>query len=871
MNDNHFNILLSNVPLGPRIKFESKVKKYQASLIQNSEHTTVNKTFAIIINNADEISQKVSKVTTENQVFQLHNILKNYPQGSFVLNYIEKHNILNESCRNVLVEIIINDLIKRKSHMTFRLANLVADAITGTFPTEIKDTYFLKDAKNSSPKGKLYAKYYNTIRSMKQNGLIPAAVSKERSSKPLSRTMDKKNNILVDNVEDNFIPITVNEVEEVEEDLNDSNFNPDLTPITEYQDNQLIEVSRKKTKFSPADKKSVLEDKRELKNVNAKTKHPNRPLTCPVECKNKCRDNLSTDHQKLLWKTYWSLTTYVQRRQFLAKCITLTSVKRRTTVEGSVDNFKKSQSRIYKLPDSEKNEVQVCKTTLLNVLGYTNDSVLTELVKNMNSNFCMSSVSENRGQQNIKKCIAKDIVVDHIKLYKPSVSHYRRLNAPNIMYLPFGLTVKAMYDDFCLQHKNYCSQEFYRQIIKDLNISLRNPTIDKCEDCSTYQNIIENSTDENEIRVNITLLENHKAKALAANLKNCISQSRQNLNILELKDFYEWQNKKRTTNVKTDTLYGFKMNKDQLVWNTGQIFGEPKTLNLLQKKFLKDIKTYAPKKITQLRGINLNKKKGIVDKLVPVMPENRKHFWINLPVSDASEDLVDEMDLVLCIQFTATDPDSEIVSTYLNDKDLTWPEIEDIWRKTINYRLNYIKQNNATDIFNKWQQYTQPMDYKLEKSRDCESRKLLETFGSLIQDISTDSKTLIIMYLLHCIFIPISKKSTKDSNGKRGFIKFSRRGSQNSFLVVTLTAVEMELTLKKMAENGPIQPCLLVVGSLFDPKQILVYFDNIKYKIFSAYKAFDICFKIYHAFNVEYPLESGDVWLFIRVATSTIF
>lgn len=53
------------------------------------------------------------------------------------------------------------------------------------------------------------------------------------------------------------------------------------------------------------------------------------------------------------------------------------------------------------------------------------------------------------------------------------------------------------------------------------------------------------------------------------------------------------------------------------------------------------------------------------------------------------------------------------MSTYLNDKDLTWSEIEDIWRKTINYRLYYIKQNNATDIFNKWQQYTQPMGYKL--------------------------------------------------------------------------------------------------------------------------------------------------------------
>lgn len=118
--------------------------------------------------------------------------------------------------------------------------------------------------------------------------------------------------------------------------------------------------------------------------------------------------------------------------------------------------------------------------------------------------------------------------------------------------------------------------------------------------------------------------------------------------------------------------------------------------------------------------------------------------------------------------------------------------------------------------------------------------------------------------MLHCVFIPTSKKSTKDDNGKRGFIKYSIRDSQNSFLVVVLTAVDMELTLRKMTEKGPIQPCLLVVGSLFDPKQILVYFDHIKYKMFSAHKALDICFKIFHVFNVEYPIESSDVWLFIQ-------
>ena len=76
-------------------------------------------------------------------------------------------------------------------------------------------------------------------------------------------------------------------------------------------------------------------------------------------------------------------------------------------------------------------------------------------------------------------------------------------------------------------------------------------------------------------------------------LKNCISQSRQNLNILELKNFISGKIKKRTTNVKTDTLCGFKMNSVVMVkFSRGSTCmeywtdfnREPKTLDFLQKK-----------------------------------------------------------------------------------------------------------------------------------------------------------------------------------------------------------------------------------------------------------------------------------------------
>lgn len=105
-----------------------------------------------------------------------------------------------------------------------------------------------------------------------------------------------------------------------------------------------------------------------------------------------------------------------------------------------------------------------------------------------------------------------------------------------------------------------------------------------------------------------------------------------------------------------------------------------------------------------------------------------------------------------------------------------------------------------------------------------------------------------------------------DEHGKKSIIKYSIKDSQNTFIIVGSTAVEVELILEKLKnQQNCIQPCILVVGSLLYPKQILVYFDDIKYKLFTAFKAIDICLKIFHVFNLEYPMESSNVWLFLQV------
>jgi len=70
--------------------------------------------------------------------------------------------------------------------------------------------------------------------------------------------------------------------------------------------------------------------------------------------------------------------------------------------------------------------------------------------------------------------------------------------------------------------------------------------------------------------------------------------------------------------------------------------------------------------------------------------------------------------VILIIICTVIESESiELTATLINDGDLYWPEIETIWRQTVNYRLQFIKENNTSSIFKKWIHYTKPLGYKL--------------------------------------------------------------------------------------------------------------------------------------------------------------
>lgn len=126
--------LLNKHPLGTRVKFAQYVKEWQKSIRGNNLQD---------ISASIKLSEPVSISSELTQSFNLENILSTNTQGAMIVNYYSMNNNLNESCRNLLVDLIIATLVDKKISMTVALANNIATVIVETFTSEIKVNYLL--------------------------------------------------------------------------------------------------------------------------------------------------------------------------------------------------------------------------------------------------------------------------------------------------------------------------------------------------------------------------------------------------------------------------------------------------------------------------------------------------------------------------------------------------------------------------------------------------------------------------------------------------------------------------------------------------------------------------------------------------------
>jgi len=131
---------------------------------------------------------------------------------------------------------------------------------------------------------------------------------------------------------------------------------------------------------------------------------------------------------------------------------------------------------------------------------------------------------------------------------------------------------------------------------------------------------------------------------------------------------------------------------------------------------------------------------------------------------------------------------------------------------------------------------------------------------SLMKDIFfPDSYNAGLIHCLHALLPPTVFRTSINSKKKKSTIK----DSQRTFCVIFEDIKELEEYVKD--DKIQVQPFIFIIGDdIFNIREFYIYFDNIIYKLHTLLKCIDVCFKIFIVFNMQYPVDCRNVWVFIQ-------
>ncbi|XP_008203345.2 uncharacterized protein LOC103315932 [Nasonia vitripennis] len=321
---------------------------------------------------------------------------------------------------------------------------------------------------------------------------------------------------------------------------------------------------------------------------------------------------------------------------------------------------------------------------------------------------------------------------------------------------------------------------------------------------------------------------------------------------------------------------------------------------MIVKKFPTEVESvyYRPpvskiKNVTKSGGQNRSKPSG--GKLMSMF-RNRKHEETKL-----SKLLLKEKDDKDKITQTANESNDQASIQesvdWLSVNVVPWELVIEHWKKTCKIRCDEFKNSkdkNLTNFYKSWKLYEHVQGYELI-SIDFEYLKLTKmllnielwkkffdilrknsqvnqrdsTAVSLEQklaskNISENAMVLMSLSLIAHLYPPkqmkkINKESFRPSIGL----------SKESIFKIASTPSDMLLVKEKARvyaseRKMPLQPYIIIIGSVEDVQDTYVCIDERLYKVRGVLHALDTCFKAFHVFDLEYPTASTHLWLLIQ-------
>ncbi|KAI8116607.1 hypothetical protein CVS40_11351 [Lucilia cuprina] len=154
-----------NIKLGIQIKFENCLINWKNNRSAPAVCSNPN------INLMDSKNKMFNENINSSKEIDIAEIMNATSQGRSVLDFFKNNLKLNDLSRAIVVDLTTNYLIQNDIPMTVNLASKIAESIVQVFQSESLEYYYLKQS-GKKPQGKLYDKYFNLMRKLKQGGIV---------------------------------------------------------------------------------------------------------------------------------------------------------------------------------------------------------------------------------------------------------------------------------------------------------------------------------------------------------------------------------------------------------------------------------------------------------------------------------------------------------------------------------------------------------------------------------------------------------------------------------------------------------------------------------------------------------------------------
>ena len=211
---------------------------------------------------------------------------------------------------------------------------------------------------------------------------------------------------------------------------------------------------------------------------------PAKSFTPLQQCKKKCKDKVSIQHQSSIFSQYWALASFSLRVAYIAGLIVIDKTKVSTNIKSIVAPRNRKYSYRYYL-DVDAIRINVCQKCFLKTFGETDRFVRTVISKKLNG---IDNLPDKRGKCAPPNKLNEDKVkeiIDHINSFPAYESHYTR-KVSAVKYLAPDLSIAEMYRSYSVKINQPASISMYTKMFKTLNLKFKSPKVDTCTTCDTY-------------------------------------------------------------------------------------------------------------------------------------------------------------------------------------------------------------------------------------------------------------------------------------------------------------------------------------------------------------------------------------------------